>query len=242
MKENSVTQSHPQSQHPAPDSPAGSARLGGRSLTSAVYERLRAEIIANRLPQGEKLPLAQFQEQFGVSLSVVREALSRLAAEGLVVAEAQRGFRVSPISKADLIDVTRTRIAIEGLALQLAIAKGDSAWQAAVEQTYERMRNVMRATQRDQWAEAHARFHRLLVAPCDSPWLLRFRDILFEQAERYRYAAITGIRPPKQAEIDAQHRALVDAVLQRNPAKAQMAIDAHFTSSLERTLESLAPQ
>ena len=63
----------------------------------------------------------------------MREALSRLVADGLVQASDQRGFRVSPVSPADLADVTQTRIDIEGLALRRSIERGDQAWLTSVE-------------------------------------------------------------------------------------------------------------
>lgn len=217
---------------------AGRPEIGARSLTTAVYERLRADIITNRLNQGERLHLATLQEQFGVSLSVVREALSRLVADGLVVAEAQRGFKVSTISKKDLIDVTRTRIGIESMAIEQAIANGNDAWLDEVRKAYDRMAGILRATNLDQWGEAHAEFHRLLVAPCDSAWLLRFRETLFEQSERYRYASVDRSHVPDASVIDAQHRALLEAVLARDIDKAKSAIDAHFVATLERVLET----
>lgn len=213
---------------------------GARSLTEVVYEQIRADIIAARLRQGEKLLLSALQARYGVSLSVVRESLARLASDGLVIADPQRGFRISAISREDLVDCMRTRIAIEGMALQLAIAKGDAAWQAKVEQAHDRLRNVSRQTDVVQWAALHQQFHELLVAPCGSPWLLRFRHTLFEQSERYRNAAIHQTTMLNQAEVDAQHRALVDAVLQRNPAKAQFAMDVHLSATLERALISLS--
>ena len=92
-----------------------------RSLTSAVQERLRADILSTRLLPGQKLHIAGLAKQFSVSLAAVREALSRLVADGLVQASDQRGFRVSPVSPADLRDVTQTRTDIEGLALRRSI-------------------------------------------------------------------------------------------------------------------------
>src|SRR5881227_3354643 len=85
-----------------------------RSLTSAVQERLRSDILSTQLLPGQKLHIAGLAKQFSVSLAAVREALSRLVADGLVQASDQRGFRVSPVS-ADLRDVTQTRVDIEGL-------------------------------------------------------------------------------------------------------------------------------
>ena len=102
-----------------------------RSLTSAVQERLRADILSTRLLPGQKLHIAGLAKQFSVSLAAVREALSRLVADGLVQASDQRGFRVSPVSPADLRDVTQTRIDIEGL------ARSAAAHVAALMQGYE---------------------------------------------------------------------------------------------------------
>src|SRR5216684_2503910 len=107
-----------------------------RSLTSAVQERLRADILATRLLPGQKLHIAGLAKQFSVSLAAVREALSRLVADGLVQASDQRGFRVSPVSSADLEDVTRTRIDIESLALRRSIERGDQAWLGSVESSF----------------------------------------------------------------------------------------------------------
>ena len=99
-------------------------------------ERLRADILSTKLVPGQKLHIAGLAKQFSVSLAAVREALSRLVADGLVQASDQRGFRVSPVSPADLADVTQTRIDIEGLALRRSIERGDQAWLASVEKAF----------------------------------------------------------------------------------------------------------
>src|SRR5258707_2850047 len=107
-----------------------------RSLTSAVQERLRTDILATRLLPGQKLHIAGLAKQFSVSLTAVREALSRLVADGLVQASDQRGFRVSPVSSADLEDVTHNRIDIGSLPLRRSIERGEQAWPAAVEPAF----------------------------------------------------------------------------------------------------------
>src|SRR5882757_3816742 len=113
-----------------------------RSLTSAVQERLRTDILATRLLPGQKLHIAGLAKEFSVSLAAVREALSRLVADGLVQASDQRGFRVSPVSLADLRDVTQTRIDIEGLALRRSIERGDQAWLTSVEAAWDALKAV----------------------------------------------------------------------------------------------------
>src|SRR5690349_10559760 len=145
-----------------------------RTLTSAVQERLRADILATRLLPGQKLHIAGLAKQFATSLAAVREALSRLVADGLVQASDQRGFRVSPVSLADLADVTQTRVDIEGLALRRSIELGDQAWLNTVEAAHERLRAVPYrypdepGVHYEEWVVRHRVFHRALVNACGS--------------------------------------------------------------------------
>ena len=175
---------------------SGSPGDGPRSLTSALHERLRADILATRLLPGQKLHIAGLAKQFSVSLAAVRESLSRLVADGLVQASDQRGFRVSPVSLADLADVTQTRIDIEGLALRRSIERGDEAWLASVKSAWADLKAVPYRYPDDptvhyeEWVVRHRIFHRALVNACGSPWLLGFRDVLHEQSERYRRLSI----------------------------------------------------
>ena len=142
---------------------------GPRSLTSAVLERLRADILTTALLPGQKLNVASLAKQFSVSLAAVREALSRLVADGLVQASDQRGFRVSPVSQADLEDVTQTRIDIEGLALRRSIERGDAAWLNSAEKEFAALsaipfRNIDGLNMHNEtWVVQHRSFHRALV-------------------------------------------------------------------------------
>ena len=168
-----------------------------RSLTSAVQERLRADILSTRLLPGQKLHIAGLAKQFSVSLAAVREALSRLVADGLVQASDQRGFRVSPVSPADLRDVTQTRVDIEGLALRRSIERGDQEWlviggrsfRSALRRAVHSIRTIP-THHYEEWVVRHRVFHRTLVNACGSQWLLGFRDVLHEQSERYRRLSI----------------------------------------------------
>jgi DNA-binding GntR family transcriptional regulator len=186
-----------------------------RSLTSAVQERLRSDILATRLLPGQKLHIAGLARHFAVSLAAVREALSRLVADGLVQASDRRGFRVSPVSLADLADVTQTRIDIEGLALRRSIERGDAAWLSSVEAAWEALKAVPYRYPDDPtlhyeaWVIRHAVFHRALVNACGSPWLLGFRD------------------------VEAEHAAIVDAVVRRDADTAVAALSKHFSTTME---------
>src|SRR3954469_3349706 len=207
-----------------------------RSLTSAVHGRLRADILSTRLLPGQKLHIAGLAKQFSVSLAAVREALSRLVADGLVQASDQRGFRVSPVSAADLRDVTQTRTDIEGLALRRSIERGDAAWLAAVEKSFTALCAVPHTYPHHpthpygEWVLRHRIFHRTLVSACGSPWLLGFRDVLHEQSERYRRLSIRR-DTAKSRDVEAEHAMIVDAVLKRDVEAAVAALSKHFMTT-----------
>jgi DNA-binding GntR family transcriptional regulator len=212
---------------------SGSPDVGPRSLTSALHKRLRDDILATRLLPGQKLHIAGLAKQFSVSLAAVREALSRLVADGLVQASDQRGFRVSPVSLADLVDVTQTRIDIEGLALRRSIEQGDNAWLASVRSAWADLKAVPYRYPDDpyvhyeEWVVRHRIFHRALVNACGSPWLLGFRDVLHEQSERYRRLAIRR-EVGKPRNVEAEHQAIVAAVTKRDADAAVRALSKHF--------------
>src|SRR5580693_8356949 len=96
--------------------------------TEQVYDILRAELLNGGLHPGQKL-MVELTDRFGVSQSVVREALTRLTEQGLLVATPQRGFRVRDLSIEDIAELTETRVQIESLALRLAIERGDLQWE-----------------------------------------------------------------------------------------------------------------
>jgi DNA-binding GntR family transcriptional regulator len=219
---------------------------GPRTLTSAVYGRLRADILSARVSPGQKLHISGLAKQFSVSLAAVREALSRLVADGLVQASDQRGFRVSPVSLADLEDVTRTRIDIESLALRRSIECGDEAWLSSVEAAFADLNSVpYRHPENpthhyEPWIRRHHVFHRALVNACGSEWLLGFRDVLHEQSERYRRLSIRR-EAGKLRDVEAEHAAIVEAVLRRDADAAVAALSEHFMTT-RRLVELAAPE
>jgi DNA-binding GntR family transcriptional regulator len=213
---------------------------GPRTLASAIFAQLRADILSCRIQPGEKLGVTALSRRFRVSLSAVREALSRLVADGLVVAEDQRGFRASPLSVPDLMDLTHTRVEIEGIALRRSIALGGEAWRAELAAAWRELQAVPRTTQKDRtrhteaWSLRHGRFHAALVGACGLAWLLRFRDSLYEQSERYRQLALAI--DPMTRDIAAEHRAIVEAALAGDADTAAAELGRH----LERTATAIA--
>ena len=152
----------------------------GSTLTQNVYQRLRADLLACRLMPGQKLKIEELCERLSAGSSAVREALSRLAADGFVVVEPQRGFRVTPLSFTELRDLTNVRCEIEGQCIRDAIKHGDIDWETAVIAALHRLsRTPERAPDdpkryNDDFAVAHTAFHQAVVAACASPGSFAF--------------------------------------------------------------------
>lgn len=210
-----------------------------RTLTSAVHARLRGDLIACRIQPGEKLPIVLLSQRFKVSAAIVREALSRLVADGLVVAEDQRGFRASPLTLADLQDLAETRIEIECLALRRSMARGDAAWRAGLQAAWKALRASRHplpgapAEEHEAWSVLHARFHAALVGACGLDWLMRFRTTLYERSERYRRMSrlVRGLSRDVQAEHGQVFRAVMD-----DEADAAVAL---LAAHLQRTADDI---
>jgi DNA-binding GntR family transcriptional regulator len=181
---------------------------------------------------GKKLKIADLCQSMNVSLSAVREALSRLTAEGLVTAEPQRGFRAAPVAEEDLKGLQSARVEIESLCLKSAIQLGGIAWETEIVAAQHRLRltearlaDDPRGPMSREWSDAHANFHRALVSACDNPWLLRIRESLYAQSERYRWFAL---RSDKQRNVPAEHDSIVSAALSRNAGLASELMAEHI--------------
>ncbi len=210
-----------------------SAALRSRSLTHDVYEQLRADILACRLVPGLKLRINDLCITLGgVSLGAVREALSRLAADGLVLSEPQRGFTVAHVSAGDLEDLTAARIEAEGWCLRAAIARGGARWEAGIAAAFRRLAQTPYhakgdpALLSDAWVSAHAAFHQSLAAAADNSWLLRVREQLYSQSERYRRLSVPAM--PERRDVEGEHRAIMQACLARDADAATAKLSEHL--------------
>jgi len=200
-----------------------------RSLAGEVAGALRGEILSGNFTPGVKLTIEDLRDRYGVSLSVIREALSRLTADGLVLAQDQRGFRVAPVSIDDLRDLTRTRVFIETEALRDAIVHGDAEWEAGILAAFHRLSRASgaRDDMASEWTTRHGEFHGAILQACTSTWLIRFRDILYERSERYRRLSIRSAET-QQRDVDGEHRELMRAAVAHDTKAAVAALRTHL--------------
>lgn len=212
------------------------------SLTEGVYRAVRADLLACRTRPGEKLRIAVLCERHGASSGAVREALSRLTAEGLVILEPQRGFQAATISAHELVDLTLARVEIECLCLRMAVRSGDLAWEEQLLAVAHRLRRTAITDPEDPgriseaWASAHHAFHEALVVACPSETLLQVRRQLYARSERYRRLSVPMADTVR--DVEREHRGLMLAALDRDEAGAVAALEAHIRETTRILLGS----
>ena len=211
---------------------------GPRNQTTIAYEAIRADILLGRHVPEKKLKIQELSEELGVSPGAVREALSRLVPQELVVSRDQRGFLVAPVSLADLADLTDLRCEIEALALRRSVALGDVNWEARILAAEHRLRAKAVVTSDEDprliWAKNHAEFHLALVSACGSRRLLALHSQLYEQSERYR-GLLFDIESDR--DVENEHHRIVEFALTRDAESLVQAIASHLQKTTELIIE-----
>lgn len=205
-----------------------------------TYRAMRSDILAGRVRPSDKLPFAELGERYDASQGVLREALARLVAEGLVVSEPQVGYRVMPLSIKDLEDLTDARCEIEGLVLRNAVVNGDVEWESAVVAAHHRLERTPDGKQTtdgrvsEAWAEAHGNFHRALLSACTNERLKAMAISLRASAEVYRQwsESLEG----SERDVDGEHRALMMAALDRDADRAVEMLHLHLRTTQMRLM------
>jgi GntR family carbon starvation induced transcriptional regulator len=213
------------------------------TLTAHVHEQLRAEILSNVFAPGSPLRLAALSKRYGTSMSVIREALVRLAEQHLVVLLPNQGFRVAEISREDLIDLTELRIMLEGLALRRSIERGDMEWEARVVSTHHVLERAELRREGEpgttaEWSSAHAAFHDALGVACGSPRLISMVRGLRDSSELYRQLSGAG-EGEVERDIPAEHRELMELARDRRADEAVAALGRHFQRTTDLLLRAV---
>ena len=199
--------------------------------TEQVYDVLRSDLLNGFLHPGQKLKMVELTERFGVSQSVIREALTRLTEQGLLIATPQRGFRVRDLSIQDIAELTETRLQVESLALRLAVDRGDLQWETGILAAHHRLDRtpVTRddGTVSEDWSTSHRDFHQVLLNGCGNRRLESVASSLRDSAELYRrwYWVLTG---DHQRDLAAEHRQLKDLALARDADRAIAVLTEHI--------------
>jgi len=217
----------------------------GKTLVDDVYSSIKDDICLGRLKPGQRLLLGAIREEKNVSLSVVREAVTRLVSERLVRTKSQQGFTVWPLSADELVDLTRVRIHIETLALRDSFINGDREWEARVLSAHHLLVGSMASNRAEpvegpnyEWMKAHSVFHAVLASACTSPLLQQLRQQLFDSAELYRHWSASLSERPR--DIAGEHEAFLNAALAHDADLAVKLITEHIELTTDTLLLNAA--
>lgn len=209
--------------------PAGSQKP---TQTSQAMAQIREDILSGLMAPGERLIVANLAARLRSSQTPIREALMRLASEGLVVLEDQRGFSVAALTREDLVQLTEARVSIECLVLRMSIERGDDEWEGRLLGSLHRLKKAtitaLKSGEISQaWEQQHEHFHAMLVSACGNSVLLEFREALFIRGTRYRRLAVRNLETLR--ENLAYHEEIVDAALDYNIELAEKLMADHVS-------------
>lgn len=211
------------------------------TIGSATYQRIKRDIIFGALEPGSKLKLDALRERYSASLSTLRETLNRLASEGFVAAEEQRGFFVTSVSREDLTEIAQLRILLECHALERSIRNGDTDWEGNLVAAHHKLHLVEKRMlagevgQKEAWKRYDWEFHLAMIQACGSSNLLALHSILFDKYLRYQMLMLTN---RGEAAVN-EHREMFEAAIAREIDLATRWLRTHIEKGLTHALAAI---
>jgi DNA-binding GntR family transcriptional regulator len=199
---------------------------GKQTATERAYRALKQLILDDELPAGMQLLELEAAARLGMSRTPVREAMVRLEQEGMIELRSRHGMRVLPLSATALAEIYEVLTALESAAAETVARKGMAVTDIVAMRTA--VADMDAALARDDliaWSQADERFHGLLVKAAGNARLAALVDQVSDLSHRARMMTLR-LRP-KPVNSNADHAALLEAIIARDPARARAIHDAH---------------
>lgn len=208
------------------------------TLGESLYARIRNDVIFGRLTPGQKLTLDRMRDSYGSSIGTLREVLNRLSSEGFIIAEASRGFEVTPTTLTNLREVAAMRQLLECSALRDSFKAGDIEWEGRIVAAHHKlaaMEKRMQAGDRthvEAWKRYDRAFHQALISACGSSVLLEMHGVIYDRYLRYLILADVF-----RTEAASEHRKLLECALARDWKTAQATLVSHVQECVSHMIE-----
>ncbi len=205
---------------------AAPRRQGKKSLSERAYNELKRRILDGEIPVGQQYMEQEVAQQLDMSRTPTREALIRLANEGLVEIRPRHGMRIKPVSIDDMREIYDVLTALESSAAGLAAARNLSKEDlSGLQEAVADMDAALAQDDLMAWAKADERFHRLLVELGGNARLQALVNTFIDQAHRVRM--LTLKLRPKPSASNKDHRAVVRAIARGDADKARQIHHEH---------------
>jgi DNA-binding GntR family transcriptional regulator len=200
--------------------------LTHHTIQQAVADAVRSRIIAGELQAGIRIDQDALAAEFSVSRMPIREALRQLGAEGFVTIVPHRGAIVTALSPTEVEEIYEIRAALEGVAARQA------CWELTADDL-DALRAVLAAMRHegeiDRWVALNAEFHDTINQSSQRPRLLELIQRFREQSQPYIRLYVQRLH--KSAQARREHRAILDALADRDPERAEAAVREHLMNT-----------
>ena len=203
-----------------------STKFNSRSLTARVYDELRKSIITGKIKEGTRLVESTLAADMQVSRTPIREALHKLALEGLLYSIPRAGYIVEEMSDYDIQDLFSTRMTIEQIAARKAVEKISESEIQQLEQNLKRTDEVIEMGPNDKLTDLDIEFHGIIYKATRSKSLYQICQTLSDHTLKYRIALIF-IPEFAQKTRDGHHK-IFKAILSKEVSQVDEAIKAHL--------------
>lgn len=209
-----------------------------------VAEALRRRIVSGEIEPGARLQVEALRREYDVSTSTIREALSRLLADSVVISQPQQGFSVASLSRHDCRAIADIRRLLESEAIRNALHNRSDAWEARLAGTFHMLARADRSliiekdySLLDEWRRRNADFHDALVSTCNNAYVMQFRRVVHLQSERYR--AILPDANVGVLDVPAQHQAIFETAISGREDACVAATIAHIETTVAIIVDRL---
>lgn len=213
-----------------------------RTNAEKAYRLIREDIIVGALEPELKLKIEMLRERYDLGAGPLREALARLSSDHLVHLTGQRGCVVAAMSVEDALDIGNTRKMLEMQAVESSVENANDEWELGLITAFHRLEQIERrmdqgSHEMGEWEIRNQKFHDALVAACNSKWLLRMRQTMFDQHARYR--CLSRVTSAATRDISLEHRAIFDAAMDRNAQLTASEIGKHIQRTSDTVVSVL---
>ncbi len=206
-----------------------------RPVRELVLERLREAILNRTLKPGDRIVEAELAQVFNVSRTPVREALRVLEAEGLLRRIPRKGLFVRGITREDVVEIYSIRIALESLAVSIAVERITPVEISRLAKLVDQMKKYTESKESDKLFSVCQEFNDILVRASRMPRLIKLVKVYMEYLEQFR--AISMAKHERQVAALREHEEILRAVIDRNTQEAEMAVKRHLQGALEAFLK-----
>ena len=198
-----------------------------RSLSDIATDSIRDAIIRGDFKMGQAVREAAISSTLNISKTPVREALSKLESEGLVVSEKNKGYRIFSLSKEEYIELSELRFALESQALRYGFERNNSELIEGLQEILNSMKDFLQITDRETYQTLDNNFHHVFFKSCGNSSITKVYD------NHQSVIVATRLRNLKKENVNKQtsyeqHKQLVDMLINKNIDQAIILLEKHI--------------